>query len=195
MPESPSGGRVASEGGAMRRLMAVAGTVAAVSVVASMTLAGASNSGARKASWWSLVSSAPTAASGDNDGEERLVLVERNATETDIDNPPAGFSAGDEVAFAGDLYLGGKKVGYDDGHAIFTLVSQDQVRVHATFTATVRGDEINAAGSVTFTETAVVDFELSVTGGTGRYDDVGGEVTIVEQGQTVKLVFDLEHFD
>jgi hypothetical protein len=177
----------------MRRLMAIVAIGAALSVVASMTLAAASNTGAKKPSWRSLLSSAPkAAANGDNDGDKRLVLVERNATETEIDNPPEGFSVGDEVAFAGDLYWRGKKVGYDDGHAVFTLVSQDQVRVHATVTATVRGDEINAAGSLTFTETAALDFELSVTGGTGRYDDVGGEVTVVEQGQTVKFVFDLE---
>jgi hypothetical protein len=176
----------------MRRLMAIVAIGAALSVVASMTLAAASNTGAKKPSWRSLLSSAPKAANGDNDGDKRLVLVERNATETEIDNPPEGFSVGDEVAFAGDLYWRGKKVGYDDGQAVFTLVSQDQVRAHATFTATVRGDEINGAGSVTFSETGAVDFELSVTGGTGRYDDVGGEVTVVEGAQTVKFVFDLE---
>lgn len=176
----------------MRRLMAIVAIGAMLSVVASMTLATASNNGPTKASWRSLVSAAPQAANGDNDGDVRLVLVERNATETEIDNAPEGFSQGDAVAFSGDLYWRGKKVGYDDGQAVFTFIGQDQVRVHATFTATVRGDEINGAGSVTFTETGALDFELSVTGGTGRYDDVGGEVTIIEREQNVKFVFDLE---
>lgn len=177
----------------MRRLMAIVAIGVLLSVVASMTWAGASNSKAKKVSWRSLVSSAPAVADGDNDGDERLVLVERNATEVEIDNAPEGFSQGDEVAFSGDLYKHGKKVGYDDGQAVLTFVSEELVRFHATFTATVRGDEINGAGSVTFKETGTVDFELSVTGGTGKYDDVGGEVTIVEQGEDIKFVFELEH--
>jgi hypothetical protein len=176
----------------MRRLMAIVAIVAALSVVASVTMAAASNSGPKKLSWRSLVSSAAEPADGDNDGDKRLVLVERNATETLIDNAPEGDSQGDEIAFTGDLYWRGKKVGYDDGHVVLTLlVPRESVRFHATFTATVRGDEINAAGSVSFSETEANDFELSVTGGTGRYDDVGGEVTVVEGSQT-KLVFDLE---
>jgi hypothetical protein len=170
--------------------------VAAVALAGSVALAaGSQGSPVRKASWRNLVSSAASAQADDGNGETRLVLVERNAVETEIDNPPEGFSQGDEVAFSGDLYWRGKKVGYDDGHAVFTFVGERQVRVHASFTATVRGDEINAAGSVTFRETGPVDFELSVTGGTGKYDDVGGEVTVVEQGQTVKFVFDLKHLN
>lgn len=179
----------------MRRVMAIVAAVLVLGLVASMTFASARDRGIRKASLRDLVSSAARTAAADNDGERRLVLVERNAVETDIDNPPEGFSVGDEVVFSGDLYWRGKKVGYDDGHAAITFVSETRVRAHGTFTATVRGDEINAAGSVTFSETGPVDFELSVTGGTGRYDDVGGEVTIVEQGQTVKFVFNLEHLN
>lgn len=177
----------------MRRLMAIVAIGVLLSVVASMTWAGASNSKAKKVSWRSLVSSAPAVADGDNDGDERLVLVERNETETFIDNAPEDDSQGDEAVFSGDLYKHGKKVGYADGQAVLTFVSEELVRLHATFTATVGGDEINAAGSVTFKETGTVDFELSVTGGTGKYDDVGGEVTIVEQGEDIKFVFELEH--
>ncbi len=176
----------------MRRLMAIVAIGALLSVVASMTWAGASNSKAKKVSWRSLVSSAPAVADEDNDGDERLVLVERNATETFIDNAPEGDSQGDEIAFTGDLYWRGKKVGYDDGQAVLTfLVPKESARFQVTFTATVRGDEINAAGSVTFSETAP-DLELSVTGGTGKYKDVGGTVTVGDDGQNATFVFELE---
>jgi hypothetical protein len=56
--------------------------------------------------------------------------------------------------------------------------------------------EITVAGSVTFTEeAAALDFELSVVGGTGRWDDVGGELTVVEEQGTTRLVFCLNHLD
>ncbi len=94
----------------MRRLMAIVAIGAVVSVVASMTLAAASGSEPKKFSWRSLVSSASEAANDDNNGDKRLVLVERNATETSVDNAPSGDSQGDETAFSGDLYWRGKKV-------------------------------------------------------------------------------------
>lgn len=57
----------------------------------------------------------------------------------------------------------------------------------------MRGDEINAAGSVKFSETASdSDSELSVTGGTGKYKDVGGTVTISDESQNATFVFELE---
>lgn len=178
----------------MRRLMAIVAIGVLLSVVASMTWAGASNSKAKKVSWRSLVSSAPAVADEDNDGDDRLVLVERNLTETFIDNAPEGDSQGDALAFSGDLYWRDKKVGYDDGQAVLTLlVPRKSVRFHATVTFTVRGDEINAAGSVKFGATASdSDSELSVTGGTGKYKDVGGTVTISDEGQNATFVFELE---
>jgi hypothetical protein len=48
---------------------------------------------------------------------------------------------------------------------------------------------------VTFTEEAALDLELSVVGGTGRYDDVGGDLTVVEQGERPRFVFCLNHLD
>jgi hypothetical protein len=164
--------------------------------VATMTFASASQQRPTKPSWHRLVTAASSSVkAGDSDGDERLVLSVRNTTETDIDNPPQGFSPGDAVVAASDLYWRGKKVGYEDVHAVFTSVSETEVRAETTLTATVRGDEISVVGSVTFREEGAVDFELSVVGGTGRYDDVGGELTVVEQGQNFKYVFDLEHLD
>jgi hypothetical protein len=181
----------------MKRVVAIAASLALVAFVASMTLASASQErSAKRPSWHRLVTSAPSAAKGSHQHcDERLVVTELNATETEIDNPPEGFSQGDEVAFAGDLFRGSELVGYDDGHAVFTLVTQTEVRIEVQATATVQGDEITVAGSLTFTEEAAPDPELSVVGGTGRYDDVGGEFTVVEQENHLRFVFCLNHLD
>jgi hypothetical protein len=181
----------------MKRPVAIAAGVALVGLVASMTFASASqDGGTRRLSWQRLVAAAPSAVkAGAADCDERLVVRERNASETEIDNPPEGFSQGDETAFAGDLFRQGRKVGYDDGHAVFTLVTETEVRVEVQATATVRGDEITVAGSLTFTEEAVPDPELSIVGGTGRYVDVGGEFTLVEQQGGPRFVFCLNHLD
>jgi hypothetical protein len=181
----------------MKKIAALVASVVLVALVATMTFASASQQRpAKKLSWHGLVKAAPSSVrDGNNDRDERLVLVERNVTETDIDNPPEGFSQGDEFVSAADLYWRGKKVGYEDTHAVVTFLSETVARVEGTGTFTVRGDEISIVGSVAFTEQEAVDFELSVVGGTGRYDDVGGELNVVEQGQTTKLVFDLKHLD
>jgi hypothetical protein len=183
----------------MKRPVVIAASVALLGLVASMTFASASQDRATKRlSWDRLVAAAPSAVKADaGDCDERVVVRERNVTETEIDNPPEGFSQGDEFASAADLFRQGKKVGYDDVHGVFTSVTETEVRIEILATATVRGDEITVAGSVRFTEeAAALDFELSVVGGTGRWDDVGGELTVVEEEQgTTRLVFCLNHLD
>jgi hypothetical protein len=180
----------------MKRPVAIAAGVALLGLVASMTFASASQDGATKRlSWDRLVAAAPSAVKADAGGcDERLVVRERNLTETQIDNPPEGFSQGDEFVSAADLFRRGRKVGYDDVHGAVTSVTETEVRIEILATATVRGDEITVAGSVTFTEEAA-DFELSVVGGTGRYDDVGGELTVSEPQGGPRLVFCLNHLD
>jgi hypothetical protein len=181
----------------MKRVAALVASVALVALVASMTFASASQDRpTKRVSWHRLVSAAPSSVkTGDKDHDKRLVVVERNSVETDIDNPPAGFSQGDEFASAGVLYSQGKKVGYSDVLGVTTFLSDTEVRIALTATATIRGDEISVAGSATFTEQGEIDTELSVVGGTGKYDDVGGELTFVESEQGTKLIFDLKHLD
>jgi hypothetical protein len=182
----------------MKKPVAIAAGVALLGLVASMTFASASQDRATKRlSWDRLVAAAPSAVKADaGDCDERLVVRERNLTETEIDNPPEGFSQGDQFVSAADLFRRGKKVGYDDVHGVVTSLTETEVRIEILATATVRGDEITVAGSVAFTEEAALDFELSVVGGTGRWDDVGGELTVVEEEQgSTRLVFCLNHLD
>jgi hypothetical protein len=182
----------------MKKIAALVASAVLVALVATMTFASASQQRpAKKLSWHGLVKAAPAAVeSSNNDRDERVVVVERNSVETDIDNPPEGFSQGDEFAASADLYRGGKKVGYDDLHGVVTFMSETQVRFELTATVTVRGSQITVVGSVAFSEDeSSSEISLPVVGGTGRYDDVGGELTVVEQRNAARLVFDLKHLD
>ncbi len=180
----------------MKKVATLVASVAVVALAATMTFASASQDRpTSRLSWQRLVKLAPSAVPSSEKGrDERVIVAERNVAETQIDNAPQGFSQGDAFASAADLYRRGKKVGYSDVHGVFTYVTETKVRVEITATATIRGDEISVVGSASFTEEAA-ELQFSVVGGTGRYDDVGGELNVVEDGETARLVFDLEHFD
>jgi len=85
-------------------------------------------------------------------------------------------SLGDYVVFHDVLLMHGKRVGDEGGSC--PLVDVDQGLIHCTGTIRL------AAGQITFqglTSTAPTK-QLAVTGGTGRYQGVGGEATLVEFG-------------
>jgi hypothetical protein len=170
-------------------VMAVLGLVAVLGVNAAATTD-------RTPSLRELLRSAPSAVKVDRDHDRRLVVVERNAVETDIDNPPEGFSVGDEVIIASALVQKGKRIGRLDGHVVFTHLNASETRLRAlvNVTASLRKGEIEAQGVVVFMD-ETAEFDFGVTGGTGRYDDVGGEAHIVEDGDVVRYVFDLEDLD
>jgi hypothetical protein len=176
----------------VRRFGVAAAVLAVLGLVASMTLASAA--GEKRTSLRELWRAAPSSVAADDDADERLVFVERNLTETFIDNPPEGDSQGDEIVLSSVLTKKGKRVGRLDAHGVVTLVSEQQFRVLINVTASLPGGEIEVQGVAVFTQ-ETADFEFGVTGGTGRYDDVGGEFTVVEQGDTTRFVIDLEHLD
>jgi hypothetical protein len=177
----------------VKRLVVLATGVAAVGLVVGMS-ANADAPDEERPSFGAMLRSAPEAVARDGDGDSRLVFVERNAMEVDIDNAPAGFSQGDEVAITSVLTSNGKRVGHFDGHAVFTFVGTQRIRALLDATASLPKGEIEVQGVATFrVETA--EFDFAVVGGTGRYEDVGGETHIVEDGDTVRYVFDLEELD
>jgi hypothetical protein len=183
------------EGNVMLRLVVLGTGLAAVGLIASMG-ANAATTDQASPSFRQMLRAAPDTVERDRDGEHRLVFAERNAVEVDIDNAPAEFSQGDEVAITSVLTKHGKHVGRFDGHAVFTLVDEDAEMVRALLdaTASLPKGEIEVQGVVTF-RVDTAEFDVAVVGGTGRYDDVGGEAHIVEDGETVRYVFDLEKLD
>ncbi len=173
----------------MKRVAALATGAAAVGLIVGMSATPAApNEGP---SFRQLVRSAPDSVAR-SDGSHRLVFDERNPMEVDIDNAPADFSQGDEVVISSVLTKKGERVGRFDGHVAFTYVNLDagMVRALLTGTASLRNGEIEVHGVATF-RVDTAEFNFAVVGGTRQYEGADGEFHIVEDGNAVRYVFDL----
>jgi hypothetical protein len=198
----PSNGTLArTEGEAMRRVMAIVGVVVLLGVAASMTMVSAERR-APKNDWGLPIATSGTVSSasvaGDNDGDKRLVVVSRNATETQIDNPPEGESQGDQDVITSPLFRAGKRVGRFDAHVVITEVNFEEgvFAFQVTFTATLPGGQIVSTGVGVFDEETDDRFTAAITGGTGRFDEAGGDVRVQFVSEdAVRFVYDLEDLD
>jgi hypothetical protein len=97
----------------------------------------------------------------------------------------------------GQLYKGQRRVGRGDIHGVFTQVDLERGRVAilVTFSATLPGGQIVGTGAQVFTEQTNT-FRAAITGGTGRYDEAGGDLLVIFTGETTsKLIFDVEDLD
>jgi len=160
--------------------------VAAVVVGVSMASA-SSGSGARAwgapAGMVHFSKAAPPAAKS---GESTITVLSKNQKETDVDEPPSGFTQGDEATISGPLTNpAGTRVGHLDVHGAFTAVfSKRQVaRGLFTFTATLAGGQIAATGTGTFSN-QTNGFTAAITGGTGAYRTTDGWVSVTFTSQT-----------
>jgi hypothetical protein len=181
----------------MRVKLAILAALAVVAgAVGAASLATASPTGFHKGTWGLPAStstspahlSAPKVDSGDQ--VKRLVVISRNETETDVDNPPAGFSQGDEFASHTPLYMRGKQVGTGEIHGVVTFVNEKthEANFQFVFTSILRGGQITATGAATFGE-QTSGFDAAVTGGTGAYQTVeAGEVHVQFISETVTKV-------
>ena len=93
----------------------------------------------------------------------------------DVDQD-GGPSLGDYVIFHDLLSSRGKQVGDEGGTC--PIVDATEGLIHCTGTMRLPGGQIAFQGLTTAAPTK----ELAVTGGTGRYQGAGGEVTLVESG-------------
>jgi hypothetical protein len=180
----------------MRRLMAVLAGVVVLGLVASMTFASESPQQLRTRD---VLRAAPSSVDNDRAAaDRRIVVVVRNEQETFIDNPPRGESQGDEFVVSGTLHRPGQRrpIGRADAHAIATLVTRREFRLLFTVVSNLPHGEIEATGVARFTE-RTAEFEFGVTGGTDAFDNVGGELNVVEpEGPgPVRLVYDLRDLD
>jgi hypothetical protein len=165
--------------------------------VVGVTLASASSEGGAKA-WGAPASmvhyanAAPAAASGSD--PTTIVLLTRHEHETDVDNPPAGFSQGDEAAITSALFnTDGQRVGHFDAAGVFTAVfsTRQVARGQFTFTATLADGQITATGVGTFSASAT-GFTAAVTGGTGAYRNTDGQVQVTFVGpHSTRFVYHL----
>jgi len=105
-------------------------------------------------------------------GDPTITVVSKNEVETDVDEPPTGFSQGDEMTISSPLFdTSGKRVGHLDVHGAITATGV------ATFTESGQGGGFTAA----------------VTGGTGAYQKTDGQVHVIftSENPTTTFVYHL----
>ena len=113
---------------------------------------------------------------GDDDGGQTIRLVDRLVSEADLDLGETGNSVGDRFVFSGDLYKGDEKVGQDGGECTAVRSVGGIPIVNCVATLSLPGGQITVQGLVDFSNEGA--FTVAVTGGTGRYDEADGEMTI-----------------
>jgi len=178
----------------MARKLFVSGlAVCMVAVVAvGVSLASASSKGGARV-WGAPVGMAHFAqAAAAPSADPTITVIAKHQTETDLDEPPTGFSQGDEVTIGSALFNRvGARVGQLDVHGAFTALFRNSARGQFEFTATLRQGAITATGVATFSDTST-GFTAAVTGGTGAYQKTDGWVHVIFiTATTTKFVYHL----
>jgi hypothetical protein len=93
-----------------------------------------------------------------------------------VDVGEPGLSLGDYVVFHDLLFSHGRQVGDQGGTC--PVVDVGQGLIHCTGTIRLSGGQLTFQGLTTTTATK----QFAITGGTGRYQDVSGQGTLVEFG-------------
>ena len=127
-----------------------------------------------------------SSGSGDDDHFQVIRVTEIAVQQADIDLGEPGDSLGDQFVFSGDLFRHGQKVGIDGG--VCTIVRLEPM-VSATSqcvaTAELQKGQITVQGLLTFDEeTEGEPSQLAITGGTGKYKEAQGELTVTQTSET-----------
>ena len=114
----------------------------------------------------------PTAPAAADEVKE-LTLVERASTDTVTDTGAEGDSAGDILTFTNEVYdqANATQVGQDNGWCVRTAAG---VAWECFWTTTLKDGQITVEGPYYDDK----DLVLAVTGGTGAYDGVRGEMKL-----------------
>jgi hypothetical protein len=124
-----------------------------------------------------VAGAAPVPEAKGGDGGARALRFEvRFSPFQLIDVGDPGPGVGDYVVFHDQLLSGGKKVGDEGGSC--PIVDAGEGLIHCTGTVRLAGGQIAFQGLTTSAPTK----QLAVTGGTGRFQSIGGEATLVENG-------------
>ena len=139
-----------------------------------------------------IVPGASTSSSAVRSSEDDDVLVirvtETTVEDANLDLGEPGDSLGDEFVFRNDLSRAGEKVGVDGG--VCTVVGLEPMvsaTVQCVATARLPRGQITVQGLVTFTD-GPSTFKLAITGGTGRFREAHGVLTIEEASDTEALL-------
>lgn len=156
----------------------------------------ADNAADSKANSGGDTNGAASLAAADNGGSD-LNLTSLTDQYKQIDLSPKGDSLGDSFVFSDKLYLdsGSDQVGTTDGVCVLTRLNKDKKSLsqQCVLTFSLPKGQLTAQGVIRFSAANAKDvFPIAITGGTGSYDNAGGEahVTFLSDTKT-KITVDL----
>jgi hypothetical protein len=124
--------------------------------------------------------------------KDRFTLNGKTLAVEPVDVGKPGPSLGDQQVITEDVYRFGKRVGTSDIHCTVVRMDGPKFSVQCLNTTTLPGGQITAQGIVTSDQIEQVPFQQAVTGGTGAYAGVGGQLTVDEAGdKPAELTFEL----
>ena len=123
---------------------------------------------------WAYAGNAPAA---------RPIVLQATAvvdSATNVDNPPAGDSQGDIIAFTQKLYATAARktaIGHDEVYCVRTIAGKSRVCTGIFY---LEHGQITTTGPE-----SVKPHALAITGGSGKWQGASGEVDLRPQGEIV----------
>ena len=124
------------------------------------------------------------AASGHRGEDVSMRLIEVRTAVNPVDLPPTGTSAGDEFVLAGTLRNAANTANVGTANDVCTVLTSSGSPLHCVSVITLKAGTISLAGIVS----GGPHFALAITGGTGAYDEVHGQVTVAQGPNGTGLV-------
>jgi hypothetical protein len=125
-------------------------------------------------------------------GPKDFTLTGQSLANEQVDVGEPGPSLGDMNVITEDVYKNGKRVGTSDIQCTIVRLQMPKFEAQCFNTTTLPGGQITAQGIVTSDQLEKVPFDQAITGGTGVYKGVAGQLTVDEAGdKPAVFTFDL----
>jgi len=118
-----------------------------------------------------------SASAGTASASRSFTVNAHRGSDTNIDLGKTGFSAGDQDLFTGTLTRAGNRVGRFAGSCTTARVGQTADQL-CEFVLRLGKGQITASGTVRSGQSGPGTFALPILGGTGRYQGVGGQISV-----------------
>ena len=129
-----------------------------------------------------VLANSGTASAGTARSSSRsFTLVAHHGSDTTVDLGHTGFSPGDEDLLVAPLTRGGKRVGRLVGSCTNVRVAKTADQL-CDFVLHLGGGQITAIGTVRSGQAGPRGFVLPILGGTRRYVDAGGQLSVTPSG-------------
>jgi hypothetical protein len=123
----------------------------------------------------------PAWGSSGDDGKQRRFRLEAASTEQNLlDLGAPGNSLGDQIVFTTQLLKGDTEVGHQGGACTVTSVQRNEAQCLATYS--LRGGQITGQALIRLGDPA--PYAVAVTGGSGKYKGVEGEIRVDPASET-----------